>query len=63
MADSTAKKAWKAAHTTRIVMDLNHNTDKDILEKLTAVNSKQGYIKALIRADIGKKIKKPPRRW
>ncbi len=54
MADSAAKKAWRAAHTTRIVMDLNHNTDVDILEKLDAVPSKQGYIKTLIRADMAK---------
>lgn len=52
MADSAAKKAWRAAHTTRIVMDLNHNTDADILLKLQAVPSRQGYIKALIRADM-----------
>lgn len=37
-------------------MDLNHNTDSDVLQKLNAVPSKQGYIKSLIRADIaGKK--------
>lgn len=54
MADSAAKKAWRAAHTTRIVMDLNHNTDSDILEKLNVVPSKQGYIKSLIRADMDK---------
>lgn len=52
MADSQAKKAWKATHTTRVVMDMNHNTDADILAKLNEVPSKQGYIKALIRADI-----------
>ncbi|MCD8190417.1 MAG: hypothetical protein LUD78_09410 [Clostridiales bacterium] len=52
MPDSAAKKAWTAAHTTRIVMNLNHNTDADLLEKLAEVPSKQGYIKALIRADI-----------
>jgi hypothetical protein len=33
-------------------MNLNHNTDADLLEKLSAVPSKQGYIKELIRADI-----------
>ena len=54
MADSAAKKAWRASHTTRIVMDLNHNTDSDILEKLQEVPSRQGYIKALIRADMDK---------
>ena len=43
---------WVAENTTRVVMNLNHNTDKDVLEKLSTVQSKQGYIKALIRADI-----------
>lgn len=45
---------WVAENTTRIVMNLNHNTDKDVLEKLSKVPSKQGYIKGLIRADIAK---------
>lgn len=54
MADSQAKKAWRATHTTRIVMDLNHNTDAAILEKLATVPSKQGYIKQLINSDIAK---------
>ncbi len=54
MPDSAAKKAWVSEHTTRVVMNLNHNTDQDILERLSGVPSKQGYIKALIRADIAK---------
>lgn len=54
MADSAAKKAWTAAHTTRIVMNLNHNTDADILKRLEQAPSKQGYIKELIREDIAK---------
>lgn len=45
---------WVAENTTRVVMNLNHNTDKDVLEKLSTVQSKQGYIKSLIRADIAK---------
>ncbi|MCC8063693.1 MAG: hypothetical protein LIO70_01245 [Clostridiales bacterium] len=52
MPDSKAKKEWTAAHTTRVVMNLNHNTDADLLKKLSEVPSKQGYIKSLIRADI-----------
>lgn len=52
-ADSQAKKNWVAANTTRIVMNLNHHTDKDLLDKLNSVPSKQGYIKALIRKDLG----------
>lgn len=54
MPDSKAKKAWTAAHTTRIVMNLNHNTDAQILKKLSTVPSKQGYIKDLIKADIAR---------
>lgn len=54
MADSQAQKQWRATHTTRVVMNLNHNTDAAILEKLATVPSKQGYIKQLINADISK---------
>lgn len=31
-----------------------HNTEADILEKLSSVENKAGYIKSLIRADIAK---------
>lgn len=55
MADSQAKTAWDAAHTTQIRLKLNNNTDADILEKLASVTSKQGYIKYLIRADLASK--------
>jgi len=54
MPDSEAKKAWRAANTTRVVMDLNHNTDQDILQRLSDTPSKQGYIKRLIREDIAR---------
>lgn len=52
--DSKAKKAWVKANTTRVVLNLNHNTDKDVLLKLDEVPSKQGYIKSLIRQDVAK---------
>lgn len=54
MEKSKSHQKWVAENTTRIVMNLNHNTDRDILEKLSTVPSKQGYIKKLIRADIAK---------
>jgi len=54
MGKTKAHQEWVAANTTRVVMNLNHNTDKDVLEKLSQVPSKQGYIKGLIRADIAK---------
>ena len=50
--DSEAKKEWTKANTTRIMLKLNNRTDKDVLEKLDEVPSKQGYIKKLIRDDI-----------
>jgi len=56
--DSKAKKEWDKTNTTRIVMKLNHNTDKDVLTKLEKVPSKQGYIKKLIRKDISTEKKK-----
>lgn len=39
-------------HTTQICLKLNLRTDKDILHWLWRQHSKQGAIKALIRADI-----------
>lgn len=45
---------YDAANTVQIKMKLNKKTDSDILEKLDAVESKQGYIKKLIRDDIQK---------
>ncbi len=54
MTDSKAQKAWRAANTTRVVMALNHNTDRDVMQRLTEVSSKQGYIKRLIREDIAR---------
>lgn len=43
---------YDAANTVQIKMKLNKKTDSDILEQFEKVGSKQGYIKALIRADI-----------
>lgn len=39
-------------HTRQIRLKLNLKTDADILEKLSSVGNKQGYIKRLIREDI-----------
>ena len=43
---------YDAANTIQVKMKLNKKTDADILEKLDNVESKQGYIKKLIRDDI-----------
>lgn len=48
----TPQSRYDRAHTTRIAVKLNNGTDADILEKLSSVPNKQGYIKQLIRADL-----------
>lgn len=47
-----SQQKYDKANTTQIRMKLNLKTDADILAKLESVGNKQGYIKALIRADI-----------
>ena len=47
-----ATKKYDAANTVQIKLKLNLKTDADVIEKLNAVDSKQGYIKELIRRDI-----------
>ena len=49
-----AQKKYDAENTRQISLKLNLRTDKDVLEKLDSMPSKQGYIKALIRADMKK---------
>ena len=56
MPSENAKKALKkyeAANTVQIKLKLNRRTDADVLQRLADVGNKQGYIKALIREDIG----------
>lgn len=58
-ADMTEKQKkydqdWKAKNTTRVTVRLNNNTDADIIEYLSTLDSKQGYIKELIREDMKK---------
>lgn len=43
---------YDQANTKQIKMKLNLRTDADIIKRLGEVRSIQGYIKALIRADI-----------
>lgn len=54
---ATSKAQIKASNkynkdkTLTVCLRLNKETDKDIIEILERVNSKQGYIKSLIRND------------
>ena len=66
MADSTPKtpaanlraiNKFNKEKTTRVTVRLNKNTDADILAHLeTLSESKQGYIKRLIRADMASNL-------
>lgn len=42
----------------RYALKLNVRNDADIISKLESVESKQGYIKQLIRADLNKQVEK-----
>jgi len=47
-----AQARYDRANTKQVALKLNRTTDADILAKLEEVPNVQGYIKALIRADI-----------
>lgn len=51
-AQKKAAAKYDKAHTRLITLKLNTKTDKDVLARLDAVPSRQGYIKELVRADI-----------
>lgn len=43
---------YDKAHTVSFHLKLNLKTDADVIQRLGEVDSKQGYIKGLIRKDI-----------
>ena len=47
-----AQAKYDKDNTVQIKLKLNKRTDKDIIERLSEADSKQGYIKELIRLDI-----------
>lgn len=51
----TPQERYAAKNIVRVVVQLNRNTDADILNHLEGVENKQGYVKSLIRADIARK--------
>lgn len=55
-AQKRATLKYDIDHTRQIKFKFNLDTDADILDKLDSVENKQGYIKALIRADIEHQI-------
>ena len=61
MADKSTESQIRASikynkeNTVQISLKLNRSTDADMIDSLSRVNNKQGYIKELIRRDIAKK--------
>lgn len=53
----TPQQRYDKHNTTRYQLKLNNKTDADIIEKLSNVPSKQGYIKKCIRDDMSKERK------
>lgn len=51
-----AQSKYDKEHCVQVNLKLNKSTDKDILDKLKAVENKQGYIKDLIRLDMADRI-------
>lgn len=48
-----AVRKYDEENTVQLNIKLNKNTDSDILEILEAVTNKQGFIKELIRVNMG----------
>ena len=53
-AKKRAIRKYEILHCIRICLKLNRTTDYDIIMRLEEVPNKTGYIKRLIRDDIGK---------
>ena len=52
---AAAANKYNRKNTVQVLLRLNKNTDADIIAALESAKSKQGYIKALIRADMKRK--------
>lgn len=49
-----ANSKYDKANTKSFIIKLNLKTDADVIERLERVENRQGYIKSLIRRDMGK---------
>ena len=50
----TPQERYDRNNTVRVALKLNTKTDADILARLDEAGNKQGYIKELIRKDMGR---------
>ena len=54
----TPQDRYAAKAIRRYAININRNTDADILDHLEKLDNVQGYIKALIRSDLERKAGK-----
>lgn len=54
-----AQSKWIRENTKGFYIRLNKSTDQDIIDALANKDNKQGYVKALIRADLAGAIRFP----
>ena len=55
----TSQNKWIRENTKGFYIRLNKSTDQDIIDALANKDNKQGYVKALIRADLAGAIRFP----
>ena len=48
-------REYKKSHTTRITLQLNYETDRELLEYLKQIPNKNAYLKGLIKKDMAAK--------
>ena len=53
MVQGEAQKKYKAKNTVRVCIDFNRATEQPLIEKLEEQDNKSGYIKGLMRKDLG----------
>lgn len=54
-AQGKATMKWKKANIKRIEINLNKETDRDVIEYFEATGNVQGEVKRLVREEIGRK--------
>lgn len=58
MSRSDNSSKYNKLHTVVVSVRLNKKTDSDIINRLKAQQSRQGYIKRLIREDMKRELDK-----
>lgn len=52
-----ATQNYKKKNVKKYLLELNRNTDQELIDKMESVQNKQGYLKELIKKDINNTCK------